>query len=126
MACLNGSDAMRLRYGDRWCRRCLRSKRSGTDKPLVGCKLSWDIAGQQSGNVCLIFPTRMASPVIAIVYPLGRVNKRERNSTDDATGWVHLLPRRQAAIDHAIEVMAQGLPWGAALRAFTRDEMHER
>jgi hypothetical protein len=37
-----------------------------------------------------------------------------------------LTPERQAAIDHAIEVMAQGLPWGAALRAFTRDEMHER
>jgi hypothetical protein len=26
----------------------------------------------------------------------------------------------------AIEVMAQGLPWGAAVRTFTRDEMHER
>jgi prevent-host-death family protein len=37
-----------------------------------------------------------------------------------------LTPERQAAIDHAIAVMAQGLPWGAALRAFTRDEMHER
>jgi antitoxin (DNA-binding transcriptional repressor) of toxin-antitoxin stability system len=36
-----------------------------------------------------------------------------------------LTPERQAAIDHAIKVMAQGLPWGAALRAFTRDEMHE-
>ena len=36
-----------------------------------------------------------------------------------------LTPERQAAIDHAIEVMAQGLPWGAALRPFTRDEMHE-
>jgi hypothetical protein len=37
-----------------------------------------------------------------------------------------LTPERQAAIDHAIEVMAQGLPWGPASRAFTRDEMHER
>ena len=37
-----------------------------------------------------------------------------------------LTPERQAAIDHAIQVMAQGLPWGAAARAFTRDEMHER
>ena len=37
-----------------------------------------------------------------------------------------LTPERQAAINHAIEVMAQGLPWGAALRTFTRDEMHER
>jgi anti-sigma-K factor RskA len=31
----NGSDAMRLRYGDRSCRRCLRSKRSDTDKSLL-------------------------------------------------------------------------------------------
>ena len=37
-----------------------------------------------------------------------------------------LTPERQVAIEHAIEVMAQGLPWGAAVRAFTRDEMHER
>ena len=37
-----------------------------------------------------------------------------------------LTTERQAAIDHAIEVMARGLPWGAAWRAFTRDEMHER
>jgi prevent-host-death family protein len=37
-----------------------------------------------------------------------------------------LTPARQAAIKHAIEVMAQGLPWGAAVRPFTRDEMHKR
>jgi prevent-host-death family protein len=37
-----------------------------------------------------------------------------------------LTPQRQAAIEHAMEVMVQGLPWGAALRTFTRDEMHER
>jgi len=37
-----------------------------------------------------------------------------------------LTPERQAAIDHAIEVMARGLPWGTAVRAFTRDEMHEQ
>jgi antitoxin (DNA-binding transcriptional repressor) of toxin-antitoxin stability system len=36
-----------------------------------------------------------------------------------------LTAERQAAINHAIEVMAQGPPWGAALRTFTRDEMHE-
>jgi prevent-host-death family protein len=35
-----------------------------------------------------------------------------------------LKPERQAAIKHATEVMAKGLPWGAAMRAFTRDEMH--
>jgi len=37
-----------------------------------------------------------------------------------------LTPERQAAIDHAIEVMAQGLPCGAAVLGFTRDEMYER
>jgi prevent-host-death family protein len=37
-----------------------------------------------------------------------------------------LTPERQAAINHAIAVMAHGLPWAAALRTFTRDEMHER
>jgi prevent-host-death family protein len=37
-----------------------------------------------------------------------------------------LTAERQAAIDHAMEVMAQGLPWSAAARTFTRDEMHER
>ena len=37
-----------------------------------------------------------------------------------------LTPERQAAIDHAIEVMAHGLCWGTDVRAFTRDEMHER
>jgi len=37
-----------------------------------------------------------------------------------------LTPEQQAAIDHAIEVMAQGLSWGTHARAFTRDEMHER
>jgi prevent-host-death family protein len=37
-----------------------------------------------------------------------------------------LTPEREAAIKHAAEVMAQGLPWGAAIRAFTRDEMHEK
>src|SRR5262249_58184448 len=37
-----------------------------------------------------------------------------------------LTPERQAAIEHAINVMEQGLPWGATLETFTRDEMHER
>ena len=37
-----------------------------------------------------------------------------------------LTPERQAAIDHAIQVMAHVLTWGPAERAFTRDEMHER
>ena len=37
-----------------------------------------------------------------------------------------LTPERQAAIKRASEVMARGLPWGAAIRAFTRDEMHEK
>jgi len=37
-----------------------------------------------------------------------------------------LTPGRAAAIEHAIEAMAQGLPWGAALPPFARDEMPER
>jgi prevent-host-death family protein len=37
-----------------------------------------------------------------------------------------MTAERQAAIAHAIEVMAKGLPWGDALRNFTRDDMHER
>jgi prevent-host-death family protein len=37
-----------------------------------------------------------------------------------------LTPERRKAIDHAVDVMAKGLPWGAAIRAFSRDEMHER
>ena len=37
-----------------------------------------------------------------------------------------LTPERKAAIEHASEVMAQGLPWGAAVPPFVRDEMHER
>ena len=37
-----------------------------------------------------------------------------------------LTPERQAAIDHAIQVMGTGLAWDGNLRKFTRDEMHER
>ena len=37
-----------------------------------------------------------------------------------------LTQERQAAIDHAIGVMAKGLSWGTDARAFTRDEVHER
>jgi hypothetical protein len=37
MECLNGWDAMRLLYGGRSCRRCLLSKRSDTDRLLIGC-----------------------------------------------------------------------------------------
>jgi len=37
-----------------------------------------------------------------------------------------LTAERQAAIGHAIAVMAKGLPWGEAWRKFTRDDMHER
>jgi hypothetical protein len=46
MECLNGLDAMRLRYGDRSCRRCLRSKRSGTDKRPVGCNPTRLVCGR--------------------------------------------------------------------------------
>ena len=37
-----------------------------------------------------------------------------------------LTPERQKAIDHAIKVMAKGLPWGGAVRSFRRKDMHER
>jgi antitoxin (DNA-binding transcriptional repressor) of toxin-antitoxin stability system len=33
---------------------------------------------------------------------------------------------RKKAIQHAIEVMEQGLPWDRTLRRFRREEMHER
>ena len=37
-----------------------------------------------------------------------------------------LTPDRQRAIDHAVEVMAKGLPWRGAVRSFRRKDMHER
>jgi hypothetical protein len=37
-----------------------------------------------------------------------------------------MTPERRAAIAHALRLMEKGLPWGDALRPFTRDEMHER
>jgi prevent-host-death family protein len=37
-----------------------------------------------------------------------------------------MTAERKAAIDHALKLMAKGLPWGEGLRRFTRDEMHER
>ena len=37
-----------------------------------------------------------------------------------------MTPERQKAIERAIKLMEKGLPWGGALRRFTRDEMHER
>jgi prevent-host-death family protein len=36
-----------------------------------------------------------------------------------------LTAERHAAIDHAVAVMAKGLPWRGKLRTFTRDEMHD-
>jgi prevent-host-death family protein len=37
-----------------------------------------------------------------------------------------LTPERQKAIDHAINVMAKGMPWGSPLPRFRREEMHKR
>jgi prevent-host-death family protein len=37
-----------------------------------------------------------------------------------------MTSERQAAIDHAIKLMAKGLPWPEGVGPFTRDEMHER
>jgi len=36
-----------------------------------------------------------------------------------------MTAERAKAIQHAIDLMAKGLPWGATLRSFTREEMHE-
>lgn len=37
-----------------------------------------------------------------------------------------MIAARRKAIERAIRLMAKGLPWGSALRRFTREEMHER
>jgi len=37
-----------------------------------------------------------------------------------------LTPKRQEAIDHAIALMAKGLPWGNTVQMLSRDETHER
>ena len=36
-----------------------------------------------------------------------------------------MTAERKVAIDRAIGRMTKGLPWGDALRRFTRDEMHD-
>ena len=33
---------------------------------------------------------------------------------------------RKKAVQHAIDVMTKGLPWGSSLQRFEREEMHER
>ena len=37
-----------------------------------------------------------------------------------------MTPERERAIQHAIDAMNKGLPWGSTLRRFRREEMHER
>jgi prevent-host-death family protein len=37
-----------------------------------------------------------------------------------------MTPEREKAVQHAIDVMVQGLPWGGTLRRFGREEMHKR
>jgi prevent-host-death family protein len=37
-----------------------------------------------------------------------------------------MTPEREKAVQHAIDVMGQGLPWGGTLRRFRREEMHKR
>jgi antitoxin (DNA-binding transcriptional repressor) of toxin-antitoxin stability system len=34
--------------------------------------------------------------------------------------------REKAVVQHAIDVMGQGLSWGATLRRFRREQMHKR
>ena len=37
-----------------------------------------------------------------------------------------MTAERKKAIEHAIQLMKKGLPWGDALPRFSRDEMHDR
>jgi prevent-host-death family protein len=37
-----------------------------------------------------------------------------------------MTAERQAAVEHALSVMAKGLAWGGALRNFSRDDMHNQ
>jgi hypothetical protein len=37
-----------------------------------------------------------------------------------------MTPKREKAVQHAIDVMGQGLPWGGTLRKFKREEMHKQ
>ena len=37
-----------------------------------------------------------------------------------------MTAERRKAIQHAVQLMKTGLPWGDALPRFSRDEMHER
>jgi hypothetical protein len=37
-----------------------------------------------------------------------------------------MTAERQKAIQHAIEVMTKGLPWGDSLQRLTREDMHGR
>jgi prevent-host-death family protein len=37
-----------------------------------------------------------------------------------------MTAERKKAIQHAINLMRQGLKWGETLPSFTRDEMHDR
>jgi len=37
-----------------------------------------------------------------------------------------MTAERKKAIQHAIDLMAEGLPWGDTLQKFEREEMHER
>jgi antitoxin (DNA-binding transcriptional repressor) of toxin-antitoxin stability system len=37
-----------------------------------------------------------------------------------------MTPEREKAIEHAVDVIRQGLPWGGKLRRFRREEMHKR
>lgn len=37
-----------------------------------------------------------------------------------------MTPERRAAVERAIAMMEEGLPWGENVGPFSRDEMHER
>ena len=37
-----------------------------------------------------------------------------------------MTAERKKAVQHAIDVMTKGLPWGSSLQRFDRNEMHRR
>jgi antitoxin (DNA-binding transcriptional repressor) of toxin-antitoxin stability system len=78
---------------------------------------------------------RPVHPIVRPARPLSRAERGEEILITKRNKPVAVLspyrpplmtPEREKAIQHAIHVMEQGLPWGRTLRRFRREEMHER
>ena len=56
--------------------------------------------------------------------------RKSDHQTEQAGRGVESVPsavdEREKAVQHAIDVMGQGLPWGGTLRKFKREEMHKQ